>query len=108
MNNMLNRIYVGDSYRLADKELFHYIRSNLHFIFDIPMSYIKTVKDILEEIYNFELEIKPKLIDYINNRNNTCFSFFFFPLRELTEEERFYIVMKYGSVGQSIITNFKE
>lgn len=107
MKNYLNRIYncrwLSDGQIKAYSSLFCYMKPNGVFIYDTSLIKLPIVKEILQDFYNFEEEIKPNLIKYIDNNIFDSEYIFYYPIRELTEEEIFYIVMKYGDIGKEII-----
>lgn len=105
MKNRLNEIFSNylKILELKQNDLFYFLDkdNNIDYVFNTHEKYYPIIKEILEKFYDFETEIKQVIIEEIKSKQH--YGKFYFPLRDLTEEEKFYIILKYGKAGEYLL-----
>lgn len=109
----LNNIYFSSGHWLLNdnntlenkKDFFYYCKNNTGYIFNVNKKYIPIINDIFNQFYGGIENVRKIIIDTINDKNTEIFTNnqLYFPLRELEEDELFYIIMKYGKEGEYLL-----
>lgn len=105
MKNKFNEIFSNHfkMLKLGHNTLFYFVdEDGIEYVFNAHKKYYPIIKEILDKFYDFETEIKPVIIEEIKRKKH--YGKFYFPLpHDLTEEEKFYIILKYGEDGEYLL-----
>lgn len=87
------------------KDFFYYSHNNKGYIFNVNKKYIPTINGIFNQFYGGIENVRKIIINTIHDENTEIFAYnqLYFPLRELEEDELFYITMKYGKEGEYLL-----
>lgn len=112
MKNYLNNIYCSVSIPLnsSDSDFYYEKSCNMYkigFILNYNYHY-ETIVKIFDEFYGGRLEVFHHIKKFIDDNSFMDGQSFYVPMRSLTEDERFYIILKYGEIGSLIINEHTE
>lgn len=107
MKNYLNNIFYENTIHDPNRRVFYYQKhyKNYTMLYFFNSFREDIIFNIFDEFYSGRenvFNIVKNFID-INDYYSLFGATFYFPLRDLTEEEKFYILLKYGDIGKEII-----